>query len=350
MIRTNKPSIVELRGRDWLALPEKERKLLLDRCFQYWRRRGFPHYRLSLKQMDIEYRRVANYRAQEVAPGTLIQGSMTGLGLANAFHPAMWSVPVGRAHTPMERFQSDIHLRRLLERALRVWPNRFSVNASNLRRMLSTFSNTMRVSNFRPVAAKALYERFSRPGDVVVDFSAGYGGRLLGCMPLVRRYVGIDPCTDQVRGLRSMIETLSDVTGPIQVHAEIVQACAEDYLPKLPGGSVDLVFSSPPYHDHERYSDESSQSYRRYPDFEIWKSDFLARIVEHSARILRRRGYLLINIADVNGLQLVEKARTLATRYLRACKPLHLTLAKKPYLREESEVYKHEPILVFRKH
>src|SRR5205085_207140 len=109
---------------------------------------------------------------------------MVGVKLANFFHPQMWSVPVGPRRSPLDCFEDDKALRELIRKALRIWPDRYSVNESNLRRMLKTFSHTAGVSNFRPTAAKAIYERYSKSGNTILDFSAGYGGRLLGCMPL----------------------------------------------------------------------------------------------------------------------------------------------------------------------
>ncbi|MEO5951885.1 MAG: hypothetical protein ABIQ44_05375, partial [Chloroflexia bacterium] len=224
-----------------------------------------------------------------------------------------------------------------------------SVNESNLRRMLTTYSRTARVSNFRPTAAKALYEKFSGDGDPVLDFSAGYGGRLLGCCPLNRDYLGIDPCSAQIQGLHAMIEKLHEIAD-IRARPNILQGCAEEVLPTLPDSSVSLVFSSPPYFDAERYSNEPTQSYIRYPHFEEWRELFLGQVIAESARLLVPNGYLLLNIADINGLPLVEEARRLTARHLRLVDVLELRLGHKPYLRKRTQrQYKIEPILVFQK-
>jgi SAM-dependent methyltransferase len=261
----------------------------------------------------------------------------------------MWSVPVRDAFSPIERFEDDPALRRVLRQSLEVWPTRFSVNASNLRRMLTSFSHTTRVSNFRPTAAKLLYEIFSAPGDAVLDFSAGYGGRLLGCCPLDRCYLGIDPCAAQVAGLRAMEEALRRLA-IVRARVEIVEGCAEDVLPEIPDASFSLVFSSPPYFDTERYSDEPTQSYLRYPAYEVWRERFLGRVLKESARVLVPGGWLLVNIADASGLPLIRDVEELADRGLELMTVLRLRLGNKPFRRKiESSDFRREPILVFRK-
>lgn len=342
-------SVLCLRGCTWQVLDEAEQRLTLERCFRYWRTRGFPYYCLTDTEIARGCRNVAHKPKERILLGDEVQMSMAGLDVANSFHPQMWAVPIQGARSPFERFQDDQTLRRVLLRCLKVWPGRLSVNASNLRRMLTTFSDTARVSNFRPTAAKALYEHYSQPGDPVLDFSAGYGGRLLGCWSLDRTYVGIDPCTAQVHGLRAMARAIG-LLGESRARIEIIHRCAEDVLPAFEAESFPLVFSSPPYFDYERYSDEPTQSYRRYPSYEQWVERFLRRIIEESARVLSPGGHLLINVADVQRLPLTHEVRQLAMRHLRLVAVLKLRLGNKPYLRKYTGgSFKYEPILVFHK-
>ncbi|MDQ3803254.1 MAG: hypothetical protein M3416_05305 [Acidobacteriota bacterium] len=338
-----------LRGAQWQRLSARRREESVEHCFRYWRARGFPYYRLPDGEMVREYRRLAAARRERVLLGDEIQLSMSGVRLANHFHPQMWGVPVREAHTPLERFHDDAHLRRLIRKALTIWPDRCAANESNLRRMLKTFSNTAGVSNFRPTAAKAIYEEYSGDGDRVLDFAAGYGGRLLGCLPLDRHYVGLDPCQEQVRGLREMVGKLTALV-PVRGRAAIRRACAEDFLPSLAAGSFALVFSSPPYFDRERYSSEPSQSYLRYPTYEEWLGGFLQPVLRGCRRVLRSGGYLVINIADVNGYRLTDDALRLASRYFTLVRTLRLRLGRKPYLRSQTGgAFKYEPVFVFKK-
>lgn len=341
--------VLNLRGREWQKFGTKKRAEIVEQCFLYWRSRGFPYYSLSDVEMLEEYRRLARVSKERILLGDEIQLSRVGVNLANQFHPQMWATSVGDSYAPIERFNDDEKLRRLIHRAFNVWPDRYPVNESNMRQMLKTFSDTSGVSNFRPTAAKALYEQYSEDGDSVLDFSAGYGGRLLGCMPLERHYIGIDPCREQVRGLRNMLAKLKALV-KIEARVTIHQACAEDFLPTLETGSIDLIFSSPPYFNNERYSQEPSQSYIRYPIYEEWVKQFLGQVLSESHRILKPDGYLLMNVADINGFALTKDLLRLAGRYFRLAETLKLRIGHKPYLRKRTgKVYKYEPIFVFRK-
>jgi SAM-dependent methyltransferase len=341
--------VLNLKGSDWQKLDLRQRERVVEDCFQYWRARGFPYYDLNNLEKLREYRRIEGVRKEEILLGNEIQMSMSGIKLANFFHPQMWSVQVTGAHSPFERFNSDENLRKLIRKALTIWPDRCAANESNLRRMLKTFSNTAGVSNFRPTAAKAIYEKYSRDNDCVLDFSAGYGGRLLGCLPLKRHYIGVDPCTDQVRGLKRMLKELKKLVEP-KAKVSIYQACAEDFLPTIKSRSVSLVFSSPPYFNQERYSNEPSQSYLRYPTYELWLEGFLKTVIAECWRILKPKGYLLINMADINGYKLITDTRRMASDFFRLKDTLMLRLGNKPYLRNRTgQCFKYEPILVFRK-
>jgi SAM-dependent methyltransferase len=341
--------VLSLRGRDWLRLPHEEREQLVEMCFRYWRSRGFPYYSLGGADIRREYSRLVAVSRDRLILGDEIQTSMVGLKVANYFHPQMWSVRTRGRRSPLECFNSDRLLRRLIPTAFKVWPERKAVNENNLRGMLRTFSRTGRVSNFRPTAAKAVYERYSRDGDTVLDFSSGYGGRLLGCLPLDRHYVGIDPCRAQVAGLRRMkarLQRLVQVKAAVTIH----RACAEDLLPRLDSNSAALIFSSPPYFDTERYSDEPTQSFIKYPGYEEWLEKFIGRVIAESGRILRPRGHFVLNVADINGYRLTQDVLRLATPRFELVETLRLRLGRLPYFREEGDgAYKFEPVLVFRR-
>src|ERR1044071_2902103 len=128
--------VLNLKGREWQKFGARKRVRIVEQCFHYWRSRGFPHYRLSDSEMAEEYRRLARVNRERILLGDEIQLSRVGVNLANYFHPQMWAVPVGDAHAPVERFNDDEKLRRLIHRAFNVWPDRYPVNESNMRQML----------------------------------------------------------------------------------------------------------------------------------------------------------------------------------------------------------------------
>jgi SAM-dependent methyltransferase len=343
------PNILKLRGRAWGLLSEKAQEVLVEECFLYWRDRGFPYDSFNEAAMLKE---LLGLNRAESSPGWNngnIEGSTAGLRVANFFHPGMWSVRCRDAYAPMQRFNCDRSLRRVIRHALKIWPDLYSVNATNLRSMLRTFSKTTRVSNFRPTIAKEIIRRFSQSGDLVVDFSAGYSGRLLGSIAAGRRYAGIDPSFDQIQGGMALVNALRrfNVTMP---HVEFFQGAAEEVLPSFASESANLVFSSPPYFDTERYSDDRSQSYVRFPEYGEWRVRFLEFVLDESVRVLKPGGYLALNVCNVENYSIADDAMRYCSSLLRHESTFRLCLARKPYLKKSDlGAYKYEPLFVFRK-
>ncbi len=247
-----------IRGAEWARFPRAHREEMVRAAWRYWRQSGFPHYQLSGDDIALEFNRLLAQDTKAAFGRAGALGSVVGLRLANFFQPGMWSVRVGRYRSPMDVFRDDELLGAAIERAWTIWPDRYGANSSTLRRMLKTFPSTASVSNFRPTLARAVMERYSPAGSTVLDFSAGFGGRLTGCLTLERNYIGIEPNADQVIGSRSTVSALIPLRHR-RATAEIVEGCAEDLLPQLPARFATLVFSSPPYFNWERYSDSPNQ-------------------------------------------------------------------------------------------
>ena len=131
------------------------------------------------------------------------------------------------------------------------------ISDSGIRKMLKIYSGVQGVSNFRPTAAATIYDVFAKDG-VVWDMSGGWGGRLLGAIVSgVKRYIATEPSIETYKGL---IE-LSDDYGR-DIDTWIYNMGSEDYQPHK--NSLDLCFTSPPYFDLEKYSNEDTQSYIKY--------------------------------------------------------------------------------------
>jgi hypothetical protein len=160
------------------------------------------------------------------------------------------------------------------------------------------------VSNFRPVAARDIYTTLGNAG-AVFDPCAGWGGRLLGAAAArCTRYVGVDASRRTVDGLRGIA---ADVLYP----ADIRHGAAEDVC--VGEGWADIAFTSPPYFDAERYSDDPEQSWMRYPDYVAWRDGFLRGLLARMAQTVKPGGTVALNIADVKKYPLVLDSRAIAS-------------------------------------
>jgi SAM-dependent methyltransferase len=337
--------VLEKFGRDILALSPRSREKWVRRSFEYWRARGFPYPEIDEVGIETEFAALSRIRASEVIIGGEAQVNTVGLRLANAFHPQMWEI---RCHgrSAVDSFENDETLLKAIRKAYRFYPNRRCWNAQCIRSLMR-FSHRSRVSNFRPSIARAIYERYSPEGGRVLDFSAGFGGRLLAALSLNRHYLGIDPSPRQVSGLLGMVERLCHLA---LGQATVYQNSAEDVLPQLPRNSFDLVFSSPPYYRTEQYGREHGQSWIRYGSYSEWREGFLAAVIDQGCRVLRPGGYFLLNVKDTLEWPIARDAKALFPRGFHSCPTIRYLLPAQPHRRSGlSHLYSGEPILVFRR-
>lgn len=347
---STKTLIATLRGSTWARYSAVKRSSILTQVFRYWRIHGFPYYRISERQLKQEFSRLIAKDWKAVFDGNELRTSNVGLRLANSFQPNMWKAKVHRYQSPMEIFKDDKLLKCALERSLRIWPERFGTNASCLRRILKSYSDAASVSNYRPMIARAVITKYSPNQGCVLDFSAGYGGRLLGALAAGREYTGIEPNKSQVSGMKRMVRAL--ITAKFTLpDVEVIHGCAEDHLTRIAARSMDLVFSSPPFFNWERYSQSPRQSFRRYPTYEVWKANFLQPVIAQSFRVLERGGYLVLNISNGNRLPSSKDVEDLARREGFTLNSVqHMTFPKLPYLHpRDGTSFKKELLLVFKR-
>src|ERR1700741_2392969 len=127
--------VFKLRGKTWIEMSRIKRERTIEQCFQFWRQRGFPYDQLTPSQMAADFSGVLRTNTSSLWTPEGLASSTAGLRLANSFHREMWSVRCKGAHSPAERFYCDVALRRILRKALTIWPELYSVNPTNLRSM-----------------------------------------------------------------------------------------------------------------------------------------------------------------------------------------------------------------------
>ena len=176
--------------------------------------------------------------------------------------------------------------------------------------------------------------------------SSGFGGRLLGAIACnqVSQYVGTDPCSETMTGLRAMARELRRDDLEIELH----KMGSEDFYPDR--NSLDLCFSSPPYFDTEKYSNESTQSYLRFPSRDSWLKDFLGSTLDNCWCGLRPKGRLIINLANVTSYPTLEEefVRMACSRGWRLERTLRYSLSRMMGTRRpEGDRFKYEPVFIF---
>ena len=191
-----------------------------------------------------------------------------------------------------------------------------TVIPKNIRRALELV-NGGTIQNFKPMNARAVWEHICPVfrGNVL-DFSSGYGGRMLGAMTsnMQYHYTGLDPNTRTFQGL----EALGELIQSERPWSGFSMNCipSEEFTPAE--GFYDAAFSSPPYFNLETYTDEPTQCMNRYQELSAWFDGYVIPTLEMVHRSLTSDGIYAVNIADYkNGkeqFQIVETWKDLSEK------------------------------------
>jgi hypothetical protein len=336
----------------WPAEVEDDVNGYVQRVFDFYRRDGFPVYSLNSQQKLKRLKSLLKSAAKSRVSKGVVSQNMSGLSLAWNYFPHAWDVRSGSMITPKEVFFDNELFHKAIHKQLK---HSSYISHVSVRKSLRFLSGAQGVSNFRPTAASALYRRFlPASGGVVWDMSAGFGGRLLGALacPRVKKYIGTDPATITMAGLREMREELLPMAralGRSPLDVELHQCGSEDFVPEP--SSLDLCLTSPPYLGHEKYSAELTQSYLKFPTKEEWLHGFLGGTLLNCRIGLKPEGKLVVNLANVPTYpELEQDFVTLATNSgWKLVSTLRLALSKMMGTRNSGGKHKFEPVFVFKK-
>lgn len=319
--------------------------------FKYYRKHGFPHYKIREDEKHSHMRKLRKFDVSTIFDDKKIIQTMHALRLAWSYFPFFWEIQCGNSmKSPMETFNDDIKFRATIKKTwiweLKHWggddpdykPHKFHEN--RLRQSIKIYSGTQAVSNFRPTAAKLIYEKYGGP--VIRDMSSGWGGRLLGFLAAsnTKHYIGTEPSTRAYEGLLEMKKDFSYLGKKVDIY----KCGSETY--RTDPDILDLVFTSPPYFDTEKYSDEPTQSYIKFPTLDKWVNEFLFQSFENSYYGLKDGKYMIINIANTS------KHKTIVENTIKVAEQIgfdHVDTLQLTLSSVMGKGMKLEPIFVFKK-
>ena len=229
-----------------------------------------------------------------------------------------------------------------------------TVVPKNIRRALELV-NGGTIQNFKPMNARAVWEYICPVfrGNVL-DFSSGYGGRMLGAMTsnLRYHYTGLDPNTRTFQGLTALGELLSEqnLGSGYNMHC----TTSEEFDPEP--GFYDAAFSSPPYFNLETYTDEPTQCMNRYKELSAWFDGYVVPTLKMVHSALASDGIYAVNIADYkNGKEqfaIVDQWKTISKKVgFEYVETVDMILNVRPGVGNNKleKAYKSEGIYIFRK-
>lgn len=315
----------------------------LETIFQYHRKNGFPHYKVNDQQKAEDMKTLSEFNETALFKDGYIDQSMHCLALAWSYFPHWVEVKCGNNKMrPIDYWDSDIKLKEIIRKTwnyhLKHSDGKFTLN--RLRQNFKIYGGNQTVSNFRPSAAKYIYNRYGN-GGAVWDMSSGWGGRLIGFLTSnCKTYIGTDPSTKTYEGLTRLNKELNFYGKNVILY----KLGSESFLPEPE--TLDLCFTSPPYFDTERYSEEETQSYKKYPSEYLWIEGFMRNTIRNCYTGLKDGANMIINIANT------PKHKTIESETIKVAEQEGFELKETIKLALSSVAgkgIKYEPIFFFKK-
>lgn len=338
----SKVKLESIETEDWSEkIPCKKREIL-DQAVSILQKTPFPfphkikHEQLTQDEKEREFEKLKNKDLSLNDDNEIRPDSLYGLPLCRPYFPNRFKARYKDRDSAFESWRDRDKLERAVKYQLRFGD---PVTPRRVRRALQM--NVRTPTLFKPVQAKFICEEYGREEGLYWDPCAGYGGRLLGSVSTGMNYIATEVDPKTVEGDRKLAKDLG-----IEDKVEIYRESAEEFNPSVP---LDLVFTSPPYWNCEKYSNHDDQSYKKYSTFNHWSEGFLKPVIQTSYDSLKSGGYLALNISDIN-----EESERKSTIPLEAVtkeisREVGFTFHKRVKMPIRSSEKSWEPIYIFQK-
>lgn len=200
-------------------------------------------------------------------------------------------------------------------------------------------------SQFRPTAAKALYNAFKAVH--IFDPCMGWGDRLSGFLASnAESYTGLDVNPHLFLGYQRQLGEFNIGQKTVDIYLERAEKFSTDR-------KFDFIFTSPPYFDVERY-EGMWQSHNSYKTLDSWLKNFLFKMLNTCMDSLEVGGHIAINISDVYAHHTINKIcdpmvkHVLKNKQMKYKGCIGYRMAKRPNSKAVGDIFC-EPIWIFKK-
>lgn len=316
------------------SLNREERLELVDPIFNYFRETGFP-IPDDYNKINKEYKRLLDYKCN-LDDKVLFNNSSVATSICRFFCKSFYAVTEEGKPTMLEVFNNDGQLKSLIKNRLGLeWYDEVNEAFNFSPKMLIQGFRSKRLviatSLFKPVIAKHIYEKYSQVGDLCYDYSAGFGGRMLGAAASGRKYVGVDPLTsNELKEMRDYLKL---------ENCEVYDDVSEEFC--IGEETIDFAFSSPPYYNQEYYSADLKQCYNKGEEYfygVYWKNT-----LNNIYKMLKTGKFFALNVK--NTPQMVEMAQE---KFGNVIDELYLRTIRN-HLNKKAGIEKTESVYLFKK-
>jgi predicted DNA-binding protein YlxM (UPF0122 family) len=268
-------------------LSSEEREELSIWVFKELRKHNWK-YPDDLQNVKTQFDKLTDY--QPDLTKQKINGSNLGNYICKVFCHSFYKSKSKYGKSIIEVFEDDELLMKVVRNRLGLdWkkePEFFDISFKNIIIGMRSSGAASHITMFKPTIAKYIVEKYSNIGDTVYDYSAGFGGRMLGACSAQRKYIGTDPLTHkELKRMRDFLK-LQNCT--------ILGDPSETV--RLNKNSIDLAWSSPPYFDIEIYSEDSAQAYNN--GIEYFINTYWEQTLRNVKYMLKSGGFFGLNVKN----------------------------------------------------
>lgn len=166
------------------TLSKEEKNNIAPHLLNFYREHGFPYPLLSQDALFKDFSLLRNKDMSTLAKDNVLPLSETvGISFFKYFAPQFWEVNCGfrNKKNMLNTFLDDKLLLKVINNRLE---GNYNMTGNMLRQGLPNSKVAYKASIFNPGIAKFLYQTYCKEGDVIYDYSMGFGQRLVAAMSL----------------------------------------------------------------------------------------------------------------------------------------------------------------------
>lgn len=328
-------------------LSANEREAIVPYIFDHLRSIGFLYPDDTVEELRAEFQRLLNCNIDTIT-NEIFNNHSIGTSICHYFCHSFFSVTEPKKKNLIEVFNDNVLLNKTIRNRLGLdWllPDNKGpgVNESfNLTYKQFMFQGPRSqrlvapISIFKPNIAKWIVEKFSSPGDIIGDYSCGFGARMLAAMVSGRHYRGTDPLT--ALELESMAKFFN------YKNYKLISSGSETF--RFDQNEIDLYWSSPPYVNAkgkplEHYSDNDNQAYNKGKDY--FYNVYWNETLKNIQYALKPNGWFGLNILD-NMTEMLMGAKEIFGEPIITLK----LRTVRSHLNKTAGINKFEPVFMFR--
>lgn len=224
----------------------------------------------------------------------LCQGYRDGYNISLLFNPHRLETPTKTSKDIFYAIQNDEKYRMNYGRFIVEVNNKVVPQCEYYKYIGLGHGGYQYVNEFQPYLARDIYKKYCKDGDKILNPCAGWGGRIIGlasCRFKDIEYIETDPSTKTYNGLLELKKFLKLGDNYKQYNLPFEEL-------ELKENYFDFAFTSPPYFDTEKYSEEETQSWTGKDNYEQWKNEFLYKMIDKIMYSLKVGGKCMLNVGN----------------------------------------------------